>query len=428
METTWNDVVMQNNNNNNNNTNNTKKKKNSSNNGGKLSLASLMPAEFQSILSKANNNKKKNRSKNGDYKNSFQTEKSAVKKMKLSSTTTTTTTTTSSSSSSSSSSSLANPDFDRVVDLLDDEDKDVSTSLQTPSTHRIYMTPDEITNGSNNLSLQMCWMRPNLNISDTDIEKLILPSYSYSLGETFKFQTIPSDANENNSKESSMTVEQYLESLENRENYTIYGNDSTTKDKNRKEKNVNNNENSNNNMIADVDNIHNNNLNGLTSANSAIVFNHTNESFAMDQEVMNSLRKWNINQWRYIFSNVQNDETYDNTVSFDFHSMSVKQRRLFFQHISTSSLADYLISTPPKDIANGDEFQDIRDLLTVVVPYTSYLVSKYSSNSNNIINSRNVNSLNFQQLKNIIRNFNWWKLGSYGRQIEMDIMLYFVGK
>ena len=153
-------------------------------------------------------------------------------------------------------------------------------------------------------------MRPNLNISDTDIEKLILPSYSYSLGETFKFQTIPSDANENNSKESSMTVEQYLESLENRENYTIYGNDSTTKDKNRKEKNVNNNENSNNNMIADVDNIHNNNLNGLTSANSAIVFNHTNESFAMDQEVMNSLRKWNINQWRYIFSNVQNDETW----------------------------------------------------------------------------------------------------------------------
>ena len=51
METTWNDVVMQNNNNNN--TNNTKEKKNSSNNGGKLSLASLMPAEFQSILSKA---------------------------------------------------------------------------------------------------------------------------------------------------------------------------------------------------------------------------------------------------------------------------------------------------------------------------------------------------------------------------------------
>ena len=45
---------------------------------------------------------------------------------------------------------------------------------------------------------------------------------------------------------------------------------------------------------------------------------------------MNSLRKWNINQWRYIFSNVQNDETYDNTVSFDFHSMSIKQRRLFF--------------------------------------------------------------------------------------------------
>ena len=43
-------------------------------------------------------------------------------------------------------------------------------------------------------------------------------------------------------------------------------------------------------------------------------------------------------------------------------------------------------------------------------------------------NSRNVNSLNFQQLKTIIRNFNWWKLGSYGRQIEMDIMLYFVGK
>ena len=66
--------------------------------------------------------------------------------------------------------------------------------------------------------------------------------------------------------------------------------------------------------------------------------------------------------------------------------------------------------------------------MTVVVPYTSYLVSKYSSNSNNIINSRNVNSLNFQQLKTIIRNFNWWKLGSYGRQIEMDIMLYFVGK
>ena len=163
METTWNDVVMQNNNNNNNNTNNTKQKKNSSNNGGKLSLASLMPAEFQSILSKANNNKKKNRSKNGDYKNSFQTENSAVKKMKLSSTTTTTTTTTtSSSSSSSSSSSLANPDFDRIVDLLDDEDKDVSTSLQTPSTHRIYMTPDEITNGSNNLSLQMCWMKRSL--------------------------------------------------------------------------------------------------------------------------------------------------------------------------------------------------------------------------------------------------------------------------
>ena len=51
-----------------------------------------------------------------------------------------------------------------------------------------------------------------------------------------------------------------------------------------------------------------------------------------------------------------------------------------------------------------------------------------SSNSSNTINSRNVNSLNFQQLKTIIRNFNWWKLGSYGRQIEMDIILYFVGK
>ena len=401
-DTTWNDV--------------TKKKNDSTNakNAGKLSLASLMPKEFQSIMAKATKRRRHSANTNDrEPKSGFKND-ITMRKSKISSGGTTT-----------------RPMQNITIKSIDDcknSDKKLKTFETTISTHRIYMTPEEIANGSDNLSLQMCWLRPKLSISDNDIEKLILPPYKCSLGELFKFQKIPPSNNNTSSGNSnsnylekngnlSVTVGGYIDSLDKH----------TTKmfKKNSSKKYVNkmvlSNENNNGNVMPDAGG----DAEQTVSINYQILFDTDTQSFAMHQDLIKILQQWDVRQWGYVFSQAKervesNNNEQVGVVSFDFHAMTIGQRRLFFPHILTSSLADHFISTPPNEICSASDFQELRGLINDVLPYSSYILSR-----NNISTTESNNKfLSKQQLINYIYNFNWWKLGSYGRQIEMDMTIY----
>ena len=66
----------------------------------------------------------------------------------------------------------------------------------------------------------------------------------------------------------------------------------------------------------------------------------------------------------------------EHTSLLKFKLMTPKQRRSFFQCISTSTLADYFMTTPPKVIADDVDFQDFRELINTVIPFSSYFLQQ----------------------------------------------------
>ena len=139
------------------------------------------------------------------------------------------------------------------------------------------------------------------------------------------------------------------------------------------------------------------------------------------------LKKLTHVQWMELFEIQDNiaSSLPENTSLLQFKLMTPKQRRSFFQCISTSTLADYFMTTPPKVITNDVDFQDFRELINTVIPFSSYFLQQ---RNNSVSAEGDFNNVyNKGVLRNAIQDFKWYTLGPYGRQIEMDITLQLLG-
>ena len=372
-------------------------------NDGKVSLASLMPEGFQGILSRSHRLKNKkdardstmlsigiNRTVGGQN-----TGVPSSKKVKLSSV---------AAHYNDNSTGQNNNSYENTLE-------------QKPSTHRIYLTPEEVPHNKSKLSLQMCWMRPNIGFTDETVDKMIPPPYSFSVGELFQFQTIPpidvSDRKYTSGTASKGNIKPSLSKTSSDEKQDTQN----TPCGNIQEESVKGD--------AKRGGIGDDLAPYLTSD---ISFNIVDHSCTMDDSLVHYLKKLTRLQWMELF------EVQDNTASslpthnslLQFKIMSAKQRRSFFQCISTSTLADYFMSTPPKAITNDMDFQDFRELINTVMPFSSYFLKKKSKSAVGLEGNLD-NVYNNGILRNAIQDFKWYTLGPYGRQIEMDITLQLLG-
>ena len=370
--------------------------------GGKVSLASLMPEGFQSILSKSHRLRSKKNVRGSSLLSASldgslggkDTGSSSSKRMKLSDAVT----------------SNNNNNVEQSINSYE------NSFVQKPSTHRIYLTPEEVPHNKSKLSLQMCWMRPNLGFTDEAVDKMIPPPYSFSVGELFQFQRIP---------DSSVSDRKYTSGTTSDDNAKLLLSKKCTDEK----QNTHN---------TSCDNIRE----GLLKSNAegrgighelvsyltgSISFNVVDHSCTIDDTLIYHLKKLTHVQWMELFE-IQDDfasSLSEHTSLLQFKSMTPKQRRSFFQCISTSTLADYFMTTPPKVIADDVDFQDFRELINTVIPFSSYFLQQRNTSVSAEGDFNNVYSKGV--LRNAIQDFKWYTLGPYGRQIEMDITLQLLG-
>jgi hypothetical protein len=370
--------------------------------GGKVSLASLMPEGFQSILSKSHRSRSKN-SVRGSSLLSISldgsvtgkgTGGSSSKRMKLSS-------------------AVASNSDNSVEQTINSHE---SSFVQKPSTHRIYLTPEEVPHNKSKLSLQMCWMRPNLDFTDEAVNKMIPPPYSFSVGELFQFQKIP---------DNNVSDRKYTSGAASNNNVKQLFSKTFTGEK----------QNTHNTSCGNIREILvKSNAEGRAIGHElapyltcSISFNVVDHSCTMDDTLIYHLKKLTHVQWMELFE-IQDNITSslpENTSLLQLKVMTPKQRLSFFHCISTSTLADYFITTPPKCITNDVDFQDFRELINTVIPFSSYFLQQRNNSVGAEGDFNNV--YNKGILRNAIQDFKWYTLGPYGRQIEMDITQQLLG-